>query len=138
MIGDANTIGGGAAGLYRKAIALNPSVPGAQNNLGVILMMQGNPVQAVSYFPGSHRFDPLRSARPYFNLAKAVERLPGQAEKGRALFQQALQLQPGIVLRKHFLPWRLRQNEAGNVGFNTELRLMWPFGYPVPGSREAY
>jgi protein O-mannosyl-transferase len=127
-----------AAGLYRKAIALNPFVPGAQNNLGVILMMQGNPAQAVSYFQAAIRFDPLRSAEPYFNLAKAVEQLPGQADKARALFAQALQLQPGIVQREHLLLQRLRQYQPGNVVFNTELRLMWPYGYPVPGSREGY
>jgi len=123
-----------AAGLYRKAIAMRPSVPGAQNNLGVILLMQGNPAEAVSYFQAAIRFDPLRSAEPYFNLAKAVEQLPGQAEKARALFQQALQLQPGIVQREHFLLWRTRQYEPGNA----DLRLMWPYGYPVSGSREGY
>jgi tetratricopeptide (TPR) repeat protein len=125
-----------AAELYRKAIALNPFVPGAQNNLGVILMMQGNPAQAASYFQAAIRFDPLRSAEPYFNLAKAVEQLPGQAEKARALFQQALHLQPGIVQREHLLPRRLRGNDPVNI--TAELRLMWPYGYPIPGSREGY
>ena len=125
-----------AAGLYRKAIALNPTAPGAQNNLGVILMMQGNPAPAASHFQAAIRFDPLRSAEPYFNLAKAVEQLPGQAEKARALFQQALQLQPGIAQQEHFLPRRLRQYEPRSI--NTELRLMWPYGYPIPGSRQGY
>jgi tetratricopeptide (TPR) repeat protein len=101
-------------------------------------MMQGNPAQAVPYFQAAIRFDPLRSAEPYFNLAKAVEQLPGQADKARALFAQALQLQPGIVQGEHLLLQRLRQYQPGNVVFNTELRLMWPYGYPVPGSREGY
>ena len=127
-----------AAELYNKAIALRPSVPGAQNNVGVMLVMQGKPAQAVPYFQAAIRFDPLRSAEPYFNLAKAVEQLPGQAEKARALLQQALQLQPGIAQHEHALLWRLRQQKPGNVGFTTELRLMWPYGYPVPGSRAGY
>ena len=125
-----------AAGLYRKAIALNPAVPGAQNNLGVILMMHGNPAQAASHFQAAIRFDFLRSAEPYFNLARAVEQLPGQAEKARGLFQQALQLQPGIVQGEHLLLRRLRRDEPGHI--STELRLMWPYGYPIPGSREGY
>ena len=116
-------------------LGLSPGAS-AQNNLGVILMMQGDPTQAASYFQAAIRFDPLRSAEPYFNLAKAAEQLLGQAEKARALFQQVLRLQPGIVQREHLLPRRLRRYEPGNV--TTELLLMWPYGYPIPGSREGY
>jgi len=127
-----------AAELYKRAISRRPSVAGAQNNLGVILLMGGQSAEAALYFEAAIQFDPLRSAEPYFNLARATEQLPGQAEKARALFQRAIQLQPGIEENETSLLWRLRGHKPREIGFNTELRLMWPYGYPVPGSREGY
>ncbi len=77
---------------YRKAIACNPKLTEACNNLGGFLLFQGEPAQAEYYFRQSIAANPDEYAG-YFNLGHA---LLAQANITEAItaYQTAQQLQP--------------------------------------------
>jgi hypothetical protein len=100
--------------------------------------LQGKPVEAAPHFAAATKFDFLLSPEPYFNLAFALEQLPGQAGKARAVLREAKRLQAGTAPDESALFPRVHPQKPESWGRSRELRLMWPYGYPVPGSRQGY
>jgi tetratricopeptide (TPR) repeat protein len=82
-----------AISFYRRAIAIDPDVAEAHNNLGVLLAGQGLYAEAAEQFRAAVRLRP-RDALALRNLALALERsgdLPGALEQ----YEAAVRAEPG-------------------------------------------
>jgi len=129
---------GEAAEWYRKATPSMGVVPGAQNNLGVLVLMEGKPGEAVPYFERALRFDAFLSPEPYFNLAEALGQIPREVERVALLTHRARQLEVGRRPNPDHSFWRRYRQASHEHGLPPHLRLMWPNGYPVSDSPEGY
>lgn len=74
---------------YLRALALDPDVPKAHNNLGVVAMKSHEPALGVWYFNEEVRRHPS-NAEAWYNLGLAAEN-QGRADEARAHYERAIQ-----------------------------------------------
>lgn len=74
--------------LYRRVVELLPESPGARNNLGFNLLLQGRPADAAPILSSALSFDP-KNARILGNLATA-HLLRGDEDKALTLFRRSV------------------------------------------------
>jgi len=78
---------------YARALALNPNIPDAYNNMGVALRALGKLEAAVACYQRSLSMRP-KNAGVYSNMGNALREL-GRLEAAAASLQQAIRLAPG-------------------------------------------
>ena len=91
---------------YTRALALNPNMAEAYNNLGVVLRGTGRPEAAVACYRRAIALKP-RSASSYSNLGNVLRDL-GRFEAAVASHQQAVHLEPANPDTLHNLGVALR------------------------------
>jgi tetratricopeptide (TPR) repeat protein len=77
---------------YRRALALDPDTPKARNNLGVVLMQQQRPEEAVALFREEVRRFP-QNADAWFNLGLWAD-MQGDTAEARRHYERALAENP--------------------------------------------
>lgn len=78
---------------YARALALNPNIPDAYNNMGVALRALGKLEAAIACYQRSLSMRP-KNAGVYSNMGNALREL-GRLEAAAASLQQAIRLAPG-------------------------------------------
>lgn len=84
-----------AAAAYRKAIVLQPGIPGARVNLGNVLRELGQLDEAVAAYRNALALAPNLS-EAHYNLA-VVLRTQGNLEAARDAYRQAIALKPDLL-----------------------------------------
>jgi tetratricopeptide (TPR) repeat protein len=84
-----------------RALRLNPDIPEAHNNLGVVLAQGGRLREAVTSFRQATRLKP-DFAEAHNNLGNALRDL-GQMEAAQVSLEEALRLRPGYAEAHHNL-----------------------------------
>ncbi|WP_148896880.1 tetratricopeptide repeat protein [Geothermobacter ehrlichii] len=94
--------------LWKHAVEVSPESSSAWNNLGLVVLNQGHPDTAASYFAKAISLNPY-NANPYYNLGLAYEK---QGNLGQALVYYRKFVEgraPGLVREREALRQRLRR-----------------------------
>ena len=116
--------------LLRREIAAHPDLVDAHNALGVALINQGRPHDALAVFLEAARLDP-RSAPANNNVASVLGQLGRDAE-ALPYLQKVIEANPGLADARHnlgMLLQKLKRHEEASASLEEALRL---------APREAY
>ena len=94
-----------ALGRYRQALAIRPDYPQAENNLGNVLLLQGQTEEALQHMRAALRMDPA-NAEAHYNVG-SVARSKGDLSEAIDQFRQAVALRPDFTPAVMGLAWLL-------------------------------
>jgi tetratricopeptide (TPR) repeat protein len=97
-------------GALRVAVALQPQLPAAHNNLGLALANSGRMEEALACYRQAIRLDP-NFAPAYLHLGNALGR-KGRLDEAITCYRKALALQPELAEAKKALAAALKEKEA--------------------------
>jgi protein O-GlcNAc transferase len=110
--------------LLRREIAAHPDLVDAHNTLGVALINQGRPHEALAVFLEAARLDP-RSATANNNVANVLGEL-GRNEEALRYLQKVIDANPGLADARHnlgMLLQKLKRHEQAAASLEAALRL---------------
>jgi protein O-GlcNAc transferase len=110
--------------LLRREIAAHPDLVDAHNTLGVALINQGRPHDALAVFLEAARLDP-RSATANNNVANVLGEL-GRNEEALPYLQKVIDANPGLADARHnlgMLLQKLKRHEQAAASLEEALRL---------------
>ena len=110
--------------LLRREIAAYPDLVDAHNTLGVALINQGRPHDALAVFLEAARLDP-RSATANNNVANVLGEL-GRNEEALRYLQKVIDANPGLADARHnlgMLLQKLKRHEQAAASLEAALRL---------------
>jgi protein O-GlcNAc transferase len=110
--------------LLRREIAAHPDLVDAHNALGVALINQGRPHDALAVFLEAARLDP-RSAPANNNVANVLGQL-GRNEEALPYLQSVIEANPGLADARHnlgMLLQKLKRHEEASASLEAALRL---------------
>ena len=118
--------------LLRREIAAYPDLVDAHNTLGVALINQGRPHEALAVFLDAARLDP-RSATANNNVANVLGEL-GRNEEALPYLQKVIDANPGLADARHnfgMLLQKLKRHEEAAASLEEALRLAPRAGYTL-------
>ena len=110
--------------VLRREIAAHPDLVDAHNALGVALINQGRPHDALAVFVEAARLDP-RSAPANNNVANVLGQL-GRNEEALPYLQRVIEANPGLADARHnlgMLLQKLKRHEEASASLEAALRL---------------
>jgi tetratricopeptide (TPR) repeat protein len=99
--------------LYRTTIDRNPDCWMAHSNLGTWYADRGDPGEAVAQFEAAVRLTP-GYAEMHYNLACALDRIPGRSSEAIGEYEEALRLRPDYP-DAHYNLGRALEKEPGHL-----------------------
>jgi len=110
--------------VLRREIAAHPDLVDAHNALGVALINQGRPHDALAVFVEAARLDP-RSAPANNNVANVLGQL-GRNEEALPYLQRVIEANPGLADARHnlgMLLQKLKRHEDASASLEAALRV---------------
>jgi protein O-GlcNAc transferase len=110
--------------VLRREIAAHPDLVDAHNALGVALINQGRPHDALAVFVEAARLDP-RSAPANNNVANVLGQL-GRNEEALPYLQRVIEANPGLADARHnlgMLLQKLKRHEEASASLEAALRV---------------